>query len=555
VRSRDRVVEVGLLITGSTAVLLAALAVPRAGIGWDAGMHTYGALDTRGVDPNGTLLQAYEQIYGNLEFYGVLVQWIADAIHLLLGGEAFLQPDALVTYQMQAAVTLALSTASTALVAVVIARVLKSRIAGIFVWSTTMSLPFVMGHSVVNAKDMPTAVGLLLVSAGVALLWKKQNIGNFSAATLLVALGVFITLGVRIGAWPLIGVILILSLSASTYFSLRSHGWRVLITQLGVPAAGVLLGLLGIYVLNPLARIDFLAWAADAFLVSRSYPWEGSIRTLGQDVISTDLPWWYVPSWLGAQLPVVMLVFVVIGTGYWLLQSARSVGSLVGHSGFRSSEGQSLALIPFAVQGLVLPAGMVLLNATLYDGIRHVAFMVPALIVLSAPLVVSTLSFKPTHLRHSSWVSYVAGIVVLLVPVSGLVGGFRWFPYMYAYVNPLAAWLDDQRAWEYDFWGTTVVEGTGRLRQLGVENVIVSPPIDVTGSGEVLGILLPRDVRSDEEYGLYVFNRWYAEVPDEGCREVFEIDRGGIVLGKGAICQGDSSLQELSRNVRVPESK
>jgi hypothetical protein len=43
-----------------------------------------------------------------------------------------------------------------------------------------------------------------------------------------------------------------------------------------------------------------LPWLKDSLNVSRSFPWDHPIRTAGRDLRSVDLPWWYVPAWLGA---------------------------------------------------------------------------------------------------------------------------------------------------------------------------------------------------------------------------------------------------------------
>ena len=552
---RERLVALGLLLVAALSVVVSVAAIPGAGISWDAGMHTYGALDTREITRGSSLTEAYDQIYGNLEFYGVLIQWSADAAHQLFGGEGFLQPDTLMTYQMQSLVVIALNVVSAVLTGLVIGILMKSVVPGLFVGATIVSLPFIMGHSLVNAKDLPTASGLLMVSAGAALTFRPLGKKSGVLAAALIAAGTFIALGVRIGSWPLVGAVLLLSGILASLTSVLTGRKGAVIAQLLVPVAGVALGLLGIFLINPLARIDMFGWFRDSFVVARAYPWEGSIRTWGQDVISTDLPIWYIPAWLVAQTPLLISLFVGLGVIYWIVRFTQALKAVVVKRS-EPIDGSALALTPFAVQAVLTPMAMVIVNATLYDGIRHVAFAVPALIVLSAPLAQTLL--RGSESRESRPVFLRAGVAVLIVavPISGLVGSIRWFPYMYAHVNWVTAALerDSERQWEYDYWGTTVVEGTLKLRDLGVSKVVVSPPIDITGSNEVLELSLPRDVGVDEEYGLYVFQRWYASIPSEGCTEVFEISRGGVLLGQGAICRGPASLTQLNENVREPQA-
>lgn len=553
VKRRERTVEFALLLVGLSAIVVAAFAIPRIGIGWDSGMHTYGALDFRQIAGGSNLSEAYDQIFLNIEFYGVLIQWGADLLFSLTGGQGPLSPSSLLTYQLQGILTLCLSVLSASAIGIVITYITKSRVSGLFVWSAMLSLPLLMGYSVMNFKDMPTASGLLLVSAGAALTWVPSNARVLLSTSSLVALGVFVALSVRIGSWLLVAAILAVSIGLRALVQIRTRRSTSVLFPLGSLVGGVVVGLLGVYLLNPLARIDFDGLLWDSFAVSRSFDWVGTVRTFGQDLLSTELPWWYLPVWFSAQMPILLLVFTVVGIGYWLAQAGREVDRIIRP---QSAQGdistETLSLTPFAVQGIAIPVGLVVIGATLYDGIRHVAFAVPALIVLTAPLVKRLLESKNRDDSPPGVLPVIAAVIIMAIPLSSLISSIRWYPYMYAHVNSVAIALEDDRDWEYDYWGTTVVEGVDRLRDLGLDRVVVSPPIDSTGTGEVMAVALAEEIGEDEEYGLYTFRRWYASVPETGCRPVFEISRAGVTLGEGAICQGIESLTELRRNVREP---
>ena len=553
VKSRERIVEFSLLLVGLSAIVVSAFAIPRIGIGWDSGMHTYGALDFREIADGSNLTEAYDQIFLNIEFYGVLIQWGADALFAVTGGQGPSSPASLLTYQLQGALTLGLSVFSASAIGMVVAHITRSRVSGLFVWSAMLSLPLLMGYSVMNFKDMPTASGLLLVSGGAALLWVPSRNRVLLSTGALVASGVFVALSVRIGSWLLVVAILAVSVGLRALVSLRRGHLAPILSPLVSLGGGVVVGLAGVYLLNPLARIDFGGLLWDSYAVSRAFDWVGTVRTLGQDLLSTELPWWYLPVWFSAQMPILLLVFTVVGIGYWFVQAGREVNRIARSEG---SEGETstdaLSLTPFAVQGIAVPVGLVIIGATLYDGIRHVAFAVPALIVLTAPLVKRILEPKDRNASPTGLIPVVAAVIIVAIPLSSLVSSIRWFPYMYAHVNIVAVALEDGRDWEYDYWGTSVVEGVSRLQDLGLERVVVSPPIDPTGTGEVMDVALAEDIGDDEEYGLYTFRRWYASVPETGCRPVFDIARAGLTLGQGAICRGTDSLAELRRNVREP---
>lgn len=550
-KRRYGLLEVILATLGLAAVAMSALAIPRAGIGWDSGVDTRAAFEIRQISPDSGLYEAYDQVFLTSEFYGVLVQWSADAIYRLFGGEGLLPTDAAITYQLQATVNLLLLVVCVGLTATATGFILKSRIAGLFVWASVLSLPFVMGHSVINFKDLPVASGLLVISSGAALMWIASTPRAMASAGFLVALGTFVSLGVRIGSWILVGFILTMSVVLNLASSFLTKSRADVVLRFVVPSAGVIVGTAGVYILHPIARIDIARWAWDAYLVSSSYPWVGTIRTLGQDVVSTELPWWYVPVWFIAQTPLLVILLVVVGVAYWITHAVRALSTGIRSRGKEIDE-TTLAFIPFVAQSMILPVGLVFMGATLYDGIRHVSFAIPALVVLSAPLVTAMLKAGTSNARGSKLIpTAIAGLLVA-VPMTNLIASARWFPYMYAHANVVATALDQDRDWEYDYWGATVVEGVSLLRDYGLEDVVISPPIDSLGNLEVVNGSLVDQISEESEYGLYVFNRWYASIPTQGCRRLFDISRGGITLGQGAICQGAESLAQLGENVREP---
>lgn len=530
----------GLL--GAAGAAVSAWAIPRAGIGWDAGIDTYAAIDVRGIPAGSSLNEAYESVYSTSEFYGVLVQWAGDLLGVLAGGSAPLSPSSASTYQLQAAVTLVLVVAGTAVAAWTVAYLLNSRIAGLFVWAAALTVPLMVGLSVVDFKDSPIAAALLMVSSGASLLWVRRSSSILTAGTLFIAAGTFIGLGVRIGSWPLIGAIIVASLIASILWALLARGRVSVMRTVLAPAAGVGLGLVGIVILHPIARIDLPRWAFDAFAISRSYPWVGTIRTLGRDLPSSELPWWYLPVWFAALMPILFSILIAAGVLFWFISVGQALRKIRVNSDERASGANAdppgaVTLLPFAVQAVVLPIGLVVLGATLYDGIRHVAFAIPALVVLSAPMVAAAVSGSDTRSITRERLRLGVVILVVAVPIANLIGAIRWFPYMYAHVNVVVASLDSGRDWEYDYWGTTVIEGANRLRELGATDVVVSPSIDARGIAEVAQLIPADRLEHGQEYGLYVFYRYDAQIPDDECERVFTIARGGITLGEGALCE------------------
>jgi hypothetical protein len=272
---------------------------------------------------------------------------------------------------------------------------------------------------------------------------------------------------------------------------------------------------------NPIARIDMLQWLSDSYDVSRSYPWDGgTLRVAGRDLHASDLPWWYVPAWLGAQLPLLTLATMVGGVGVLAVRLFRwrpRVGARA-----------TIPLLPIVVQAICLPAAIVLSGAVLYDGIRHLLFIVPALIAIAAAAL-AVLDHRIDGDRSRLKAALALGAVVVVA--ASLCASVRWAPYSYAYINPVAGKNKDGRSWDLDYWGVSAREGIRRLQKLGFTSIYTSPTAMV---GIPWGVV-NAPVEGGPNTGLYVFLRWN-RAADFGCTVIFTIKRDGHVLGEGARC-------------------
>jgi hypothetical protein len=194
----------------------------------------------------------------------------------------------------------------------------------------------------------------------------------------------------------------------------------------------------------------------------------------------------------------------------------------------RVSAETAIPLVPIMLQGIVLPAVIVLTGAVLYDGIRQLLFLVPGLIAVSA-VALALLERRVRNLRAR--LSVVLSVSAVVIVAASLWASLRWAPYAYAYINPIAGRNEDGRSWELDYWGVSGREGVRRLKQLGYSPVYLQPsPTVGLPWGASSG-----DPRPGDHAGLYVFLR-SVRADDFGCTVLFTIKRDGHVLGEGARC-------------------
>jgi MFS family permease len=447
------------------------------------------------------------------EFYGVLPQQLADVLHLLTTGSTTpLSPDDPDTYLYQGAANLILGILAVTALAIAIALAFESLLAGAFLWSLTLSLPLWLGMQHVDFKDIPVAAGLTLVTAGLVLGFVlTPGRGAVLTATLLAGFGGAIAVGSRPSSIVLLTGLVGGTLVVAVAWGALRHRLRDMLPIAFAAVAAPVCGLVLTWGTNPIARIGSFTWLHDSIDIARHYPgYVGTIRTAGQDLRSTNLPWWYVPAWLWAQAPLLTLVAVLGGMAVVVVRLTwprRPVVAL-----------EALTLVPLAIQAIVLPVIIVASGAVLYDGI-------PALLAFAAVAL--------------AWLDRDAGprgrvavpVTAVVVVAASLAASIRWAPYAYAFVNPIAGRNKEHRAWELDYWGVSAREGVQRLRAAGYSPVFVAPSQQ---PGVPFGAYNSKPETGGNS-ALYVFIRW-DRASRGGCEVIFTIKRDGNLLGEGARC-------------------
>jgi hypothetical protein len=162
------------------------------------------------------------------------------------------------------------------------------------------------------------------------------------------------------------------------------------LAQIGVrAAAALLLAWAAAFALWPWLQVGnpFRQFVL-AFAYFASHPASFTFAHWGEVLSTQHLPWSYVPAQLGARLPEIFLVLLATG----LLIGISKAFWFVKVCGKFTSDLKTLALLlAQSRQALVvwaaalLPIGFVMLKgSTLYDGVRHVLFVIPLLAVIAS---------------------------------------------------------------------------------------------------------------------------------------------------------------------------
>jgi hypothetical protein len=204
----------------------------------------------------------------------------------------------------------------------------------------------------------------------------------------------------------------------------------------------------------------------EAFELFANHPNSFEMTAWGMKVVTTALPWWYVPGQLLARLPEGFLLLLVTGILFGLAAAFGFLRATIGAFGRReaaSLRGAALLLARSRRQllvwaGVILPIGFIIVrHSTLYDGIRHVLFVIPMLALIAG---IGFLRLRPLLRR----------LPVISAAIGGTyVGVAIWtfailHPLEYIATNALAGGVAGaQGRFDLDYWA---LAATVALRQL-----------------------------------------------------------------------------------------
>lgn len=165
------------------------------------------------------------------------------------------------------------------------------------------------------------------------------------------------------------------------------------------------------------------------------------VRYMGDSIRPDDLPWHYLPVWIGISTPLVQLALFFGGAAAILRMVVTQHVRLCAAG---AAEMQDLVFLALLCGPLI---SVVALDGLVYDGWRHVYFVYPAFLLIAIRgWVAIALALRPPAARKL----LVAAVVLLLAPtVAWMV---RVHPMQNVYFNVLAG--DDwRRYYEVDYWG------------------------------------------------------------------------------------------------------
>lgn len=340
--------------------------------------------------------------------------------------------------------------------------VTRSRVAAAWSSAATFAMPLWTGYSMFAVKDITAAAGWSMITAGlIAALAPRARSSRIAAVALLCAAGVWFSVGTRTALWAPLAVV---ALIFAVLVAVRTDRLRLRAPVLAA-AGGALAGFFAVVAVHANNTSTPFTWLFSAVFTSGDFHWTGTTLTAGQ-LVPEKPPWWYLPAWIGGSVPLVLGVLSLAGAVISIVWLRRGIGTVAEAPPptrlptpvwlRERLDTPRAGMLLWLAQALLLPTLSTLLGATMYAGMRHHLYVLPAFAALSGLAAWWLLRRYP---RSWPTVPVVATLgLAIAVPAAEQSG---LYPYNFVYKNALAAPVNDR--WETDMHWVSACEALTRV--------------------------------------------------------------------------------------------
>ncbi|MFM6322599.1 MAG: hypothetical protein ACKPH1_16830 [Microcystis panniformis] len=331
--------------------------------------------------------------------------------------------------------------------------------------------PAFWGHSFFNPKDIPFAAMFTLGTFSGSLLldkyFKTENqtiklgFNRLTVYSCLYGIIAGLITGIRIGGFFILFYFIFAHLVAR--WNLKTI-LKTIGRFLPLYAIIILFWAITTYIVYPAAWKNPITWFIEAItLMSKYNIWDNTVLFDGQNIPGRSLPWYYLPRLFSLTTPVLLQIATIVGV-IWILTKMTKL----------TPTQRACALIT-VLQAFLLPTVAILRQSTLYDGIRHFLFVIPALAAIASTAIIWTYH----KLKQKSIKIFLTTLLILnfSIIVHDMIS---LHPYEYTYYNRAYGGLKAaQGQQETDYWGLSLKEGMEWLNQNAAANstIVVAGPI------------------------------------------------------------------------------
>lgn len=298
--------------------------------------------------------------------------------------------------------------------------------------------PRFFGEAFNNPKDIPFATGYLAALL-CTVKWLKKLEQPSWKTTIWLGLSIALAISVRIG-----GILVIAYLGlfyAVEMWRIKGFGSKVFGNSIKHLIVALVIGWIGACLWWPYALEDIISHPLEALKVMSAYPLNITTLYDGAEIRTTDIPSGYLLRWISIGTPI-----------YLLLGFLGALAMLYPWT--KSRQNSYYALLAFAA---IFPVVYIIYKkSVVYDGMRHIMFVLPVITLLAALFYDYILSL----LSARKGIQYVTAAVILVLVALPARFMFANHPNEYVYFNELAGGIKGAYGYyETDYYFNSVKQG------------------------------------------------------------------------------------------------
>ena len=195
-----------------------------------------------------------------------------------------------------------------------------------------------------------------------------------------------------------------------------------------------------------------------------SHPWAGAIFYFGDYVSALNLPWHYPIVWILISIPIIYVLLFILGSTLILTRLSLRFINLSPKKQFNDlwrGNKERMDIIFFSIFYFTLFL-VIELNATLYNGWRHLYFIYPSLIFIS---------IRGLEYLSKTFFSKYLLIIIFLFLLNTSFWMVKNHPYQFVYFNKFAG-KNVGNYFELDYWGTSNISALSFIAKRDKRNDI-----------------------------------------------------------------------------------
>ena len=197
---------------------------------------------------------------------------------------------------------------------------------------------------------------------------------------------------------------------------------------------------------------------ASTFIEMSNQPWQGVILYMGHFIKAQEIPWHYIPIWIGITTPLIYSFYLLIGF-FYISKDVIKKPSLI----FQEAQIVNILLLGW----FFIPVlSIIILRSTIFNSWRHVFFIYPAFLCIS---ILGLRAFYRDIRFHfeQSWIRMIIPITLFISLLGTATTMIKYHPHESMYYTILAGknMKSVRFRYEMDYSGTCNREALQKLAE------------------------------------------------------------------------------------------